>query len=417
MNQLPLPVTVLSGVPGAGKTTLLNHLLANCGDLRIAVIMNDFTRQAAPADMPDNCTHCTLFDDLPDFVHRLATQQRFDAIVIEGTSNIEPMMFADALNTDDDNIGVRPPERDGATRLDTMVTVVNAATFLRDYASTDGLVERGFSVAKDDDRTVIELLIEQIEFCDVLVINKTDLVSTDELAHLQRVLARLNPRAEQIISRFGAVLPEQIVNTRRFEFEKTANAPGWVVALDQIQSTDKTPSDFDKGHFVYRARRPFHPDRFWTLIHQEWTGILRSKGLFWLATRNDMAGSLSQVGSVCRHGPAGMWWAAQPRNEWPDGDAEQMAEIASDWQGDFNDATIGDRRQELVMIFDIGIDPAVWQARFDACLVSDEELSVFRAASQPGPDSFPSWDFATEEEHNHEHHHHDHDRGPHGYLH
>ena len=386
MNQ-PLPVTVLAGLPGAGKTTLVNHILADRVALRIAVVSSET-------------------GDLSNEIARVAAEQNFDAIVVEASGHDDPQTIAENLVFDND-----------IAYLDTIVTVIDAQNFPRDYASTDVLGHD-----EEGDRTVVETLVAQIEFCDVILINKTDLISAPALVELRDILHALNPRADLIDASFGVVPLKDVVNTDRFDFDATSSAPGWLEMLNA--EPDAAPlvaaNESGIGGFVYRARRPFHPERLWSLLHQEWTGVLRSKGFFWLATRSDIGGSLSQAGSALRHGPAGMWWAAQDRSEWPTGDAELEAEIAADWFGDADDMSVGDRRQELAIIGK-ELDEAHWRGAFDACLLTDQEWSQGAQAWLAFSDPFPSWEM-DDDDHDHEHdHEHDHgddcDCGAHGHHH
>lgn len=402
MNQSPLPVTVLSGFSGAGKTSLLNHLLANGDGLRIAAIVSD-PADAQSIEMSNGCERHVLRDDLAVTIERLAAESRFDAVVVETSGITDPVRVAESL-------ALAESEGEDAfadiVRLDTMVTVVDAAGFLRDYARTESLAERGIEDDEHDDRTIVEVLVEQVEFCDVIVVNKTDLVSADALVRLRQVLHALNPRAVLIDARFGDVAPGEVVNTERFDFDETASAAGWLVTLHAEDNPDEPGAEGeqeDLAHLVYRARRPFHPERLWTLLHEEWPHVLRSKGFFWLATRNDVGGTLSQAGGACRHGPAGVWWAAQDRSEWPTGDAELEAEIVQDWYGDPDDMTVGDRRQELVLI-GTDLDADAWRGKFDACLLSDEEWAQGPEGWKRFSDPFPSWDI---DEHTHDHDHDD----------
>jgi len=399
-----LPATVLSGFLGAGKTTLLNHLLHHSDGLRIAVIVNDMSEvnidaqliqqgggltraDAKMVELSNGCICCTLREDLLVEVARLAREHRFDYLVIESTGIAEPLPVAETFTFRDEH----GQSLSDLARLDTMVTVVDALNFLADYASSTLLAERGDTAGDGDDRALVELLIEQVEFADVLVINKADLIDVEQLAQLQAILASLNPRAEQLISEFGRVPTAQLLNTGRFDFEAAAAAPGWLAALGG-EHTPETEA-YGIGHFVYRARRPFHPQRFWELLHGEWNGVLRSKGFFWLASRPELVGSWSQAGGASRHGPAGQWWQSVDRADWPD-DPVWRAELEQLWF----DEVVGDRRQELVFI-GIGLDEAALRTRLDACLLSDAEWHAGPRAWSALLDPFPSWYLGESDEH------------------
>jgi G3E family GTPase len=267
-------------------------------------------------------------------------------------------------------------------QLDTLVTVVDAFNFLRDYASSDLLESRGESLGEEDERTVVDLLIEQIEFCDVLVVNKLDLVEPAERDRLLAILRSLNPRARLELTSFGAVPLERVLQTGLFDFDKAAQAPGWLQEL-RGEHTPET-EEYGISSFVYQARRPFHPERFFALIEQEWPGVIRSKGYFWLASHPAHAGSWSQAGAVARHGVAGRWWAAVPPEQWPD-DEETVVLIKEKWH-----EGVGDARQELVLI-GMDVDEADLRARLDACLLNDSELAAGPRAWMKLHNPFSDW--------------------------
>jgi G3E family GTPase len=397
-----LPTTVLSGFLGAGKTTLLNHLLNNREGRRVAVIVNDMSEVNIDArlvqggaslsrvdeklvELSNGCICCTLREDLLQEVGRLAREGRFDYLLIESTGISEPLPVAETF-TFADEAGRSLSE---VARLDTMVTVVDAFNFLKDWEDADDLSERGLAAAEEDERTVVDLLVEQVEFADVLVLNKTDLVSPEQLGRLQGVLRKLNPEARLVLAERGRVPLSEVLDTRRFDFERARRAPGWLKEL----RGEHTPETEEYGirSFVFRSRTPFHPQRFWDFLHGDWRGVLRSKGFFWLATRMDITGVWAQAGGACSFEPAGVWWAAVPRSEWPE-DPAARAELEQELV-----APHGDRRQELVFITHEADHEALCE-QLEQCLLTPSELREGPEGWARLEDPFPAWQLVRTDE-------------------
>lgn len=396
--QTQLPVTVLSGFLGAGKTTVLNHILNNRDGLRVAVIVNDMSEINIDAatvkneisfnraeeklvEMSNGCICCTLREDLLEEIERLAHEGKYDYLVIESTGISEPLPVAETFTFADED-GKSLSE---ISRLDTMVTVVDALNFLKDYDEAKFLNEVGESLGEEDERSVADLLVEQVEFADILLISKTDLVSEQELARLKSILQTLNTEAIQIPIEHGKVPLDKVLNTGRFSFERAQQSPGWLKEMrgEHVPETE----EFGISSFSYEARRPFDPQKFYDFIHSKDIAgkLIRSKGFFWLATRPQLAGSWSQAGGMARYGAAGLFWKAVPKEQWPE-DPEYLKAIEEQWMEPF-----GDMRQELVFIGQ-GLNKNDIIERLDRCLLTDEQLIQGHHVWAEMPDPFPAWE-------------------------
>ena len=392
-----LPVTVLSGFLGAGKTTVLTNLLNNREGKKVAVIVNDMSeinidqsliqndvslnhKEEKLVEMSNGCICCTLREDLLIEVTKLAKAGKFDYLLIESTGISEPLPVAETFTFEDEE-GVSLSH---VSKLDTMVTVVDAVNFTKDYYEAKDLQEVGESLGEEDQRSVAGLLVDQVEFADIILISKIDLVSKSDIEKLKAIIKNLNTHARIIPISKGNISPEEILSTGLFDFERAQNAPGWLKELrgEHIPETE----EYGISSFVYKARRPFYPKKFHDFSHsKELSGkLIRSKGYFWLATRTQFAGNWSQAGGIAHHGFAGKFWKAIPLEQWPK-EKESIDYIKEKWVEPF-----GDMRQELVFIGQ-GLDQNKITQLLNECLLTDNDLLEGKDHWAKLPDPFPEW--------------------------